>query len=88
VDKITLCWTNIIKNNGLIIAIIQNTKQINVTENKPLFNYSGHTIEMYPSKTNNELISQFRISSTARSFSWIKVSWYAAIDQLLTYKKG
>ena len=85
IDKITLCWTNIIKNNGLIVAKTLNTAQVDITDKIPLFNYDGFTLEIYPNHNNHKLISQFRISSTARSFSWIKASWYASTDQLLTF---
>jgi hypothetical protein len=87
IDQITLCWTNIIKNNDLIVAKTLNTTQVSITDKIPLFNYDGFTLETYPNHNNHKLISQFRISSTARSFSWIKASWYASTNQLVTLSK-
>ena len=87
IDKIWLCWTNIFKKNGLIIAKILNTAKIDITDAIPLFIYDGFTLEIYPHHKNYNLISQFRISTTARNFNWIKISWLGSIDQLLKFDR-
>jgi hypothetical protein len=47
--------------------------------------YSGWTVEIYPSPKNLGKAKELRISSTARSLDWIKLSWYSAIDKLITW---
>jgi len=73
-DKITICWREVIFIDGRPTAIIQNVNTHNL---KPkidgLLKYEGWTVEGYPKKSSK--YAEFRVSNTARSLAWIKTTY-------------
>ncbi len=86
VDEITLCWSELFLFESKPRAYVFRTAPLKINESsQSIFRYSGWTIEFYPlGKKTNEFL-ELRVSSTARSQSWIKTSWLSSTDNLATY---
>jgi hypothetical protein len=70
--KVTLCWHSHLKINGRYRAIVQRAESPLVRRDHML-NYAGWTVEAYPQR--NLEYREIRVSSIARSLSWIVASY-------------
>jgi len=82
-DVLTICWRNILKFADTPIALLERSIEICEKRVGNYLSYDGWTVECYPSPT--EAIREIRVSRAARDISWIKATWYALQDRLVSY---
>jgi hypothetical protein len=86
IDEITFCWSELYMFEDKPRTFVYRTAPFKINKDtSSLFNYEGWTIEFYPSGKKTNEFKELRISSIARSQSWIKASWHSCIDNLVTF---
>jgi len=86
IDEIIICWSNVYLFGGIPRALVYYTHPFHFSHRKKnKIDYQGWTVELYPTGKQLHEFRELRISSIARSRSWIRASWYSQTDSLLTY---
>jgi hypothetical protein len=86
VDRIMLCWSQVVYKGELPIAIQQQVFPMLLNEQaKDIVNYQGWTIEAYPRPEDLRSIVETRVSTCARGLPWIKTGYHSETDSLLEY---
>ncbi len=86
VDRITLCWSQVVFKGDLPIAIQQCVAPIAINgQAKDIVDYLGWTVEAYPRKVDLRRIVDLRISICARGLPWIKAGYLSGTDSLLRW---
>ena len=86
IDCVTLCWSEVYVFENKPRAITYRSETFSLNGYEPKFiNYGGWTIEFYPSGKQTNEFKRLRISKVARPKAWIKASWHACTDNLLTF---
>ncbi len=86
IDCITLCWTEVYIFENKPRALIYRTVNFPLTEKELNFkDYGGWSIEFYPLGKQTNEFKELRISKVALSKAWIRASWHACTDNLLTF---
>lgn len=74
VDKLTLCWKNLIVIEDIPRAIVQYPSDVMLHEGtNSVFGYEGWTVCGYPMKKTD--FGELRVSSTVRALSWILTTY-------------
>jgi len=86
VDRITLCWSQVIFKEDLPIAIRQSVAPIVLNKNaQSTIDYKGWTVEAYPRKGASGTIVELRVSICDRGLPWIKVGYLSEQDNLIRW---
>jgi hypothetical protein len=86
VDRIMLCWSQVVYKGELPIAIQQQVVPMLLNEQaKDIVNYQGWTVEAYPGPEDLRSIVETRVSTCARGLPRIKAGYHSETDSLLKY---
>jgi hypothetical protein len=86
VDRIMLCWSQVVYKGELPIAIQQQVVPMLLNEQaKDIVNYQGWTVEAYPRKEDLRSIVETRVSTCSRGLPWIKAGYHSETDSLLKW---
>lgn len=86
IDCVTLCWSEVYIFENKPRAMTYRSETFSIKDYKSKFvNYGGWTVEFYPLGKQTDEFEELRISKVARSKAWIKASWHACTDNLLTF---
>lgn len=87
IDKITVCWENLIYFDGRPRAIVQRVWNPPVNFDQPAcFDYEGWTVEGFP--LLGSTYREFRVSHVARSLDWIKYGYLESLCPESTFTLG
>jgi hypothetical protein len=85
-DRIMLCWSQVVYKGELPIAIQQQVVPMLLNDQaKDIINYQGWTVEAYPRREDLCSIVETRVSTCARGLPWIKAGYHSETDSLLKW---